>query len=296
MKSNRTKGIIALFILSFVFATFGIFNRYLNTNFSVFRQSYLRIFTALLITFIVFYKDIHLKKFFSLPRKEWFIVFLRTVFLYGFAANLNIVAFNTTTYSNVSFLGAIPTTALLGFLFLQEKVTMKKILIIFLAFLGVLLISSRDLFHAFVWGRGQIVSIIADIFFSLMYISRKWHADILNNKEITFLIFVIGFFIQFGLSMIFDHHLPINGWEINYLYAIIAVSCLSVANQFLINYGFQHVKAVLANNIIALESLFALFIGLLIYREIPTLQALFGGFLILLSVPLMNREEAKEKA
>src|SRR5258705_13988136 len=113
-KNRRTSGIIAIFTLAFIFSLFGIFSRYLNDHFSIFQQMYLRTFAAFLISFIVFYKDLRFTRLFALPKKEWGILALRTTFLYGFAATINILAFTTTSYSNVSFLGAIPTTALLG--------------------------------------------------------------------------------------------------------------------------------------------------------------------------------------
>jgi len=67
-----------------------------------------------------------------------------------------------------------------------------------------------------------------------------------------------------------------------------------VANQFLVNYSFQYVEPFLANNILSLESIFALCIGILLYKEIPTIQTLIGSFLIFLSVPLMNQAEEKK--
>jgi|SRR5882672_1302392 len=94
--TNRSKGIVALFILAFVFATFGIFNRYLSQNFSSFQVQYLRVFVAILISFVLFRKDLHFRKLFSLPRREWFILLIRATFFYSLAAVFNIESFNFT--------------------------------------------------------------------------------------------------------------------------------------------------------------------------------------------------------
>ncbi len=291
---NQTKGILALFILAFVFSTFGVFNRYLSQTFSPFQVQYLRVFVALLLTFFIFFKNLNFKKIITLPKKEWLILAIRGVGFYAFAGALNIESFNLTTYSNVSFLQAIPTTALLAMLFLQEKVTIKKVAIIFLAFIGVLFISSTDLTHAFVWGKGAILALIADLLFSLLYISRRWHSNILNNQEITFMIFVFGFITLFISSLFFfDKNLPITGWSMTYLFVIMLSAVFMVANQFLVNYGFQYVEPFLANNILALESIFALCIGFFLYKEFPSFQALLGSAFILLSVPLMGKAEEK---
>ena len=292
--SQRSKGIIAVLILSFTFSLFGIFSRYLDANFTVLQQLYIRAFTALLISTCVFYKDLNFNKIRNMPSKEWGVLALRSLFLYGFGATIYINALLLTTYSNVSFLGAIPMTAVLGFAFLQEKLTFKKLLILIIACIGIILISSKDFSQGFHWGRGEILALIADIFFSLGYVTRRWHTDYLNNKEITTFIFLFGFIILFILSLIFDRSFPTTGWTLNYFYAIAAVAALSVTNQFLINYGFTRVEPSLASNIIALESIFAVVIGLLLYKEIPILRELLGGILILLSVPLMNKAEEEK--
>lgn len=153
--THRKKAIIALFILAVVFASFGIFSRYLNTNFSVFQQLYIRVFLALIISIAIFYKDLNIKSFFNLPKKEWAVLVFRAFCFYGLAVPLNVYAIVEAKYSNVTFLQAIPITALLGFLFLQERLTSKKLFIIFFAFIGVLFVAVKDVNNLSVWGRAR---------------------------------------------------------------------------------------------------------------------------------------------
>lgn len=294
MKNKKHReGIIALFILAFVFASFGIFSRYLNGNFTILQQLYLRVSLATIITYIFFHKDIRITKITQIPKKDIKLLIGRAIIIYLVASPMNIEAFLLTKYSNVTFLGAIPTTAILGFLFLQEKVTGKKLFIILLAFIGVLFISVTNFTNLFSFGRGDVLALISDFFYSLFYISRKWHTDYLNNKELTFFILLVAAILQFICSLIIDRGLPLHGWTIDYALAILVVSCLVVINMFLINFGFKYVKPFLANNIITLESVVAAIIGFLIYKEILTINELIGSLLILVSVPLMNREEEK---
>jgi drug/metabolite transporter (DMT)-like permease len=291
---TRTKGVIALFILAFVFASFGIFIRYLNTNFSIFQQLYLRLFLATLFTYCIFFKDIRLKRLIHMPKKDKWLITMRAADIYLFASTLNISAFISTKYSNVSFLQAIPTTAILGMFFLQEKPTRNKFLIIALSFIGVLFITVKDAHHLFTIGQGEIYALIADFFYSFFYISRKWHTNYLNNKELTFIILLLSSVFLFIASLIFDRSFPLTGWTMNYVVAIVVVAILVVINMFLINYGFQYVEPFLANNIIALESVIAASIGFLLYKEILTLPEVIGSLLILISVPLMNKEETEK--
>jgi len=293
-QTHRTKGIAALIILALIFSSFGIFIRYLNTNFSIFQQLYLRLFLATFFTYCVFFKDIRLKQLLYMPKKDKLLVIMRSASTYLFASTFNIQAFILTKYSNVSFLEAIPTTAILGMLVLQEKPTRNKFLIIMLSFVGVLFITVKDAHNLFVLGKGEIYALIADLFYSFFYISRKWHTDYLNNKELTFMILLLSSVFLFTASLIFDHSLPTKGWNLNYVFAIIVAAILVVANIFLINYGFQHIKPFLANNIIALESVFAAAIGYLFYKEILTLPEVIGSLFILMSVPLMSKEETEK--
>lgn len=139
------------------------------------------------------------------------------------------------------------------------------------------------------------MALVAKLFFSLMYVSRKWHGDYLNNKQITVFVFFFGFLLLFIFSLIFDRGLPLHGWHQGYVLALFAGAGLMVANQFLVNYGFQHVKPFLANNILALETVIALGIGFFLYQELLSLPELIGSLFILISVPLMNKQEDKEK-
>jgi len=294
--SNRTKGIIALFILSVVWASFGIFIRILGKDFSLFQQIYLRLFAAFLFSVAFFYKDLAIKKILLIPKKDLLVLALRIICFYGIGVTLYSQAFLSTTYSNVSFLGAIPTTALLGILFLQEKITSQKIFFIFMAFIGIMLIIVKDFHHLFSFGQGDMLALIADFFFSLSYISRRWHTNYLNNKQLAVLMLGGGFTLVFLLSLADERGLVFHTTQLQpiFLVAIVISGLLNVVSVFLTNFGFKYVETFLANNIIALESFFAIFFGFFLFQEIPTLQSFIGGLLILASVILINKEEEKK--
>lgn len=65
----------------------------------------------------------------------------------------------------------------------------------------------------------------------------------------------------------------------------------NVVNLYLTNYGFQHVKAAVAGNILVLEVVFALLYGFLLFNEMPTLRESIGGLLIVASIYLVNKNE-----
>jgi drug/metabolite transporter (DMT)-like permease len=293
-KSEHQKGVFSLILLALVFASMGLFARYLSTGFLLFQQVYLRMLVAFIVGYLVFHKQINLSKYKKLPIKEWLIIILRAVSYSLFGIILFTQAIIITKYSNVSFISSLPMTAVLGFVLLHEKFSYKKLALILLAFAGVILISVKDYSNIFDWGKGEILTLISTVFFSLSYIARKWQSDQLNNKELTVINFFVAFIAVFIVSILKGDGLPIFGWHWGLLLAVIGAGIFNIMNVFLTNYGFQKVEAVLASNILTLESVFAVVLGFLFYKEIPMAKELFGGFVIALSVIGMNKLEAKK--
>ncbi len=291
--SDKEKGVIALIILSFVFASMGVFARYLDAEFTVLQQTYLRIFVAFLFGFFIFYKDLHFEKIKKISLKEWSVLTFRSIALYLIGVTLISEAFITAKYSNAAFISALPITAILGFIFLKERITVSKVLFIIMGFAGVALIAVKDYSHLFDWGYGEVVALVASIFFALSYIARKWHSNLLNNKEIAVIIFFISSILLFGTSLLFQEGLPKSSNFTNFMIFIIAVAALfNVATLFLTNYGFQKIPAVLASNLLMTEVLFALLISIVFYNEFPTLKEVVGGILIVYSAYRMNKISA----
>jgi drug/metabolite transporter (DMT)-like permease len=288
--SEKQKGVVALILLSLVFACMGIFARYLSLEFTILQQTYLRIAGAFFLGLLVFYKDLHFEKIKKISSKEWLVLVVRSVSLYLLGVTLISAAFIEAKYSNASFIAALPITAILGFVLLKEKVTFEKILYIIVGFIGVVLIAVQDYSSLFTWGRGEVLALISSFFFAFSYISRKWHTDLLNNKELAVIIFFISSILLMITSFLFGEGLPHVSSFTNFMLFILVLSALfNVANLWLTNYGFQKVEAVLGSNLLTLEVLFAVIIGVSLFGEYPTIKELLGGILIVFSAYRMNK-------
>jgi drug/metabolite transporter (DMT)-like permease len=288
-KSEKTKGIIALILLAAIFASMGIFVRFLQGDFTILQQTYLRIFIAAVLGTIVFAKDIHLTKIFKISKKDWALLLLRAISLYVLAVTLVSYAYTVGKYSNVSFIQDIPFTAILGFILLKEKITKPKILYITVGFLGVILISVKDYSNLFSWGHAELFSLISGFFFAFSYIARRWQSNVLNNKEIAVYIFYIATVLLVLTSVIFGEGIPHSSWNSTILLILLGAGAFNVANLFLTNYGFEKVEAVIASNILGLETLFAVVIAIFLFHELPSIKELIGGLLIVFSVYKMNK-------
>ena len=69
-KIEHQKGVLALVLLSMVFASMGLFARYLSTGFVLLQQVYLRVFAAFFLGLIVFKNDLDFKKLKKISKKR----------------------------------------------------------------------------------------------------------------------------------------------------------------------------------------------------------------------------------
>ncbi len=287
---EKSKGVLSLIGLAFVFASMGIFARELSVSFTVLQQTYLRIFTAFILALIIFNNDLDFRKIKQISRREWSILILRSITLYLIGVTLISQAFITTKYSNAAFIGGLPMTAILGFLFLKEKVTAEKIIYLILGFAGVVLIAVKDYSGLFSWGQGEIFALIASVSFAVSYIARKWQGDLLNNKEIATIIFLISSILLFITSVGIGEGTPSVKSFSGFIILVILISAIfNVANLFLTNYGFQKVEAVIAGNLLMLEVVFAMMFSIFLYRETLLAREIIGGLAIVVSAYQMNK-------
>lgn len=285
------RGLIALVVLAFVYASMGLFVRYLATSFSIFQQVTLRVLAAFFLSLIFFGKSLDFSKFKKISKKEWGLLIFRSFSWYVLGVTMFSLAIVKTKYSNVSFISALPLTAVTGFILLKEKVTLQKIIFVLLAFAGVLLISVEDYSNLMSWGQGEILALVSCVFFSFAYIARRYHTDLLSNREITVITFFISFCMLAMTSLVVDRGLPTENWSLMMLGAVIVAGFFNVGNIYLTNYGFQHVESVLASNILMLEALFAVILGFIFFKEVPAWKEILGGVLIVAGVIGMNFEE-----
>lgn len=294
IKTDKEKGVLALVLLSLVFASMGLFARFLATSFTTYQQVYLRMFAALILSMLVFKSQVNLNKFKKVSKKDWVIIILRAVSFALFGIVLLTKALLIAKYSNVSFIGALPITAVFGFILLGEKFSFKKVSWVIVSFIGVVLISVKDYSHLLNWGQGEVLTLIASIFFGISYVARKWQSNFLSNKELTIINFVFASLSVFLASIFTGESFPTTGWNWQIFIAIFGAGLFNVINMFLTNYGFQKVEAVLASNILTLESFFALIFGFIFYGEIPLFKDLFGGIIIIIAVLALNRLDSKK--
>jgi len=283
-------GLIALVLVSAGFGLMPVLARYLGEGLGLFEQWYLRFAVGLMVAVIIFWQKIDLRKFLTLPAREWWILVFR--FLVGQVIGLGLftLASQKADAGIVSFMQVVPVIPLLGVILLRERFTARKAAITLIAFIGAAMVVVTDAHSLAHLNAGAVLSLVSALFYSAMLVTRKWHDDILNNQEITVAFMALSGLSAYVISLVSDHRwmIPASHWNIQFVLVVIGAGALSVAVNYCISYGFEHVSAIIAGNILSLEEIFGPLAGFIFYRQVLGNRELLGGAVILVSVMAMN--------
>ena len=150
--------------------------------------------------------------------------------------------------------------------------------------MGAIFIIVKDVGSLSVWGQGEFLVFLSIIFFAWRNISRRWHSKLLNDMEITVLMLFFGVIMLILYSLFISEGIPSAIFNWYWSGIILLGGLLSYLILFFTNYGFAKVEAVLAGNISALEIVFGVIFGLILYRELPSIIELTGGLLVVISI------------
>lgn len=289
--SGYTRGIGALVILSIAAATTGVISRYLILYFTVFQQLYLRCIVAFILVYIIFNRSIDFRKLKKISHREWTLIIFRATANLVFGAVLWVKGATIAKLANVGFIDALPITATLSFIFSLEKFSPRKIFLIILSMIGVIIITVKDFSGLGSLGVGELFVLTSGFFFAIRNISRRCHTKLLNDAEISLLMFFFGGLMLFVMSLVARE--PVNPSVFNLFPAILIIlgGLFMGANIFLTNFGFNLVPAAVAANVVNMEIIFTMFFGFFFYGEISTVREFIGGALIVISVIFLSRKE-----
>lgn len=290
--TEKTKGATALIGIAFTWSLMAMLPRYLSISLPLFQQVYLRFFCAVVFIGLVFRKSINLRQILSGSIKDYWPIFLRTLFYYYLGVTLYTQAVIVTKISNASFIGALPLMAILGFLIFKEKVTVNKIILLTLSFIGAFIISVTDFSRAFKFGVGELIALASAFFCSLGMLARKWETKKFNNATSSFLVMIMGTILVFITSVLTGESLELPLLTRNTVTALVFAGLLNAALVNLMSYGMKRVAGVLASNVLQLEVPLTVLLAMFFYREVPALKDLAGGILIFIAAYGMNRLES----
>lgn len=287
----QTRWSMALLMLSAIFAFMWVFWRYLSTDFELFQQIYLRVWIASFLILLLFWKSIDIRKFWQISNQEKLLLFFRWALNYIWVAMFTYAAI-VTTLMNVSVVTLIPSITILSILFLWEKLNFLKGLLIWISIIWMFFIG-KDSLEFGLW-KWEMYALFWDILFWISLLTRRYHSQILSNKELAFGMLASGTITLFILSFIFwEGTISFSNLSNLSVYGIVLLAAFAnVCIMILANYWFAHVKWYLADRLLSLEIVFALIFGYMFYRELPMSHEWVWILLIVGSVVYLQKLES----
>ncbi|MCA9385527.1 DMT family transporter [Candidatus Dojkabacteria bacterium] len=277
---------------AFLYATAGVFDRTLSAEVSVYMQVLIRTaLSVLLFISIVFLKRVQFRK---IERKDWKYLIAQGVLSFsGFIFFIQAVTKIPIGLTLFTFYSGILISVFIysSFIF-KEKVTKTTFTALCLSSIGlvIMFLNSLETYSLY----GFIFAFIAGCGFGLNFPVSKHVSDKYSHLQINTTVFFVSFILSTctvfltGTTITFSYSIGI--WVAFILYSITIILA-----YFACIYGFQHTKTQIASLTLLLEVVFAVVIGYLVYREIPTLHTTIGGILILISQILINIKPEVEK-
>ena len=231
---------------------------------------------------------------FKIPDKKYWLPLLCFSISMGFIANVFMtLSLNKAEIVSPIIIGsqlAIPFAILLSSLFLKEKVSLKKWMLILISFFGVILLGFDPLI------RNELFALFLISFMAFFYASAQVFSRYLKDLEVTLtncVMGLIGFLFLIVSSTIFE------GETIKNIKSISTLSWLLILHSgIFVSIGahmsmFYLYRIYPVNKVFPFYALFPVFgviLSFIIFYEIPTLITLVGGLIVILATFQINRE------
>jgi drug/metabolite transporter (DMT)-like permease len=283
---NQTAVLVAIGLAG-SFALMGVWVRMMEGSFDTFQQTYLRILIAGIMALILFRKKFSKNFTRSIDRREWLVYGGRALISYAVGVAGFTIAIQNTKLATVSFITALPILGLLALALFREKLPVKSLLPIGVSAVGLVFLTGVDIRHLN-FGVGEWAAIICMFGFDIGYLMSRMHKKTRSNFENTTVLLLIGWIPVFIVSMVKHESLLPHSISATAIIGLFLASLANVVGLYAINYVFTNLKAYVAGNILLLECVFALILGLLLYGEAVSAKIVFGGLLIVASAIVVN--------
>jgi drug/metabolite transporter (DMT)-like permease len=283
---NQTAVLVAIGLAA-SFALMGVWVRMMDDSFETFQQTYLRILIAGLLAVVIFRKKISKNFLSSISKREWSVYGIRALVSYTVGVASFTVAIQHANLATVSFIAALPILGLLAWILFREKLPVKSLLPIGLSIIGLALVTGID-FSNFSFGIGEWAALICLLGFDIGFLMSRMHNKARSNFENTTILLLIGWIPVFMISMVKHEALLPDSVSAVAFTGLLFASLANIVGLYAINYVFTNLKAYVAGNILLLECVFALILGLVLYGEPITLGIVLGGLLIAASAIAVN--------
>lgn len=282
-------GIPALIIASMFFASVSALNRIVPQNVGTFHQLTIR---CLIIGAIFLFAGFLLRDIKKIQKKDVPLFIFRGILVTAdfstFFVAVNFLQLGVTLF--LFYAGSILANYLYGSFVLHEKLTKIKVISLILALIGLATMYITD-FHAFI-SMFVFFALFSGFAYGLEVGSSKT-LEKYSVNQVNAVAFITAGVIGMVLLFLTHESSVYTLFTIPWGSFLIWIS-VSIVAFYLVIYGYKYVEAQKASLICLSEILFAVLIGLVLYKEVPTFQTVLGGILIIISLALPNLQLEKK--
>jgi drug/metabolite transporter (DMT)-like permease len=285
--SHRLGVISILVALPFVSLT-GLFGKFLTLSpLLIVQGRTVFAFGTLLLALFVLRKRIFFKDF-----REWlWLMVSGSILGVHWIAFFQAIQVSTVAIGLLSFASYPLFTTLLEPLFFRESLQRRNVFAALIVICGLaLMATSTEDTNAIISGsvvQGLLWGLLAGLGFAVLTLLNRGHVR--NHSPLLLTCWQNGFAALVLLPWSWSESWIISAEEWGLLF-VLGVVCTVGGHTLLIN-GLRHVRAQVASLLIAgLEPVFAIVFALFLLREIPSVQTLLGGILIVGTTVFMTRK------
>jgi len=275
-------GYLMIFISAIGFGSYGVWSKFIGEDFGIFYQGWVR--SALVLLFLI--PIAYFTKSFK-PVKRADLKWILIPVLFGIATQAPLyyafINMDIGTATLIFYSMYVITSYVVGKIFLKEKITIPKIISLFLAFLGLFLIFGISL---------SIFSFLALLMAGVNGIASG--GEVATTKKTTekFSSLQIGIYVWAGILIT---HLPLSLLfgekqivpELNLVWlSMCAFALVGLISFWLVIEGYKYVDASIGGLIGLFEIIAGIGFGFIIFHEQLTLLTYIGGGIIILSAML----------
>ncbi|WP_124726772.1 DMT family transporter [Staphylospora marina] len=259
--------------------------------------TFFRVFVAAVSIFMILLLTASLKSLVLKDRKTVWLVFLMSLF-YTFNWVLFIQALKLTTITNavLSYYTAPAFMAVLGWIFLKERLDLKGLFFIALSFFGLYLVFIPETSGGTSHMTGLMYGVAAGFVYALAVVTSKAIKESLDSWTMAFFQTGIGTlvllpFVIFEIGNPLTIQLDVTGWM---FLVIIGLVHTTVALALFFS-GIRSISAKQVGLIMYLDPLSAVFFSKVVLNERIDVYTIAGGILILVSGILSVLAEERNK-
>ena len=232
------------------------------------------------LTMLVFFRKTTLQQFKNIEKLDMLLSVLFAIGTFGFVFAIQ----NTTVAKVLVIVSVSPVfTALFSYIFLKEKIALRMV-IAMLVIVAAFVLMFYDSFQTGAW-QGDLAAFLCSINLAVIFVIARR-----KKKNMLAPLFLSGLFVAL-FTFPFATLDTISGQD---FLLIIALGFILGISFVLLTLGPKYIKAAEVNLLMLLETVLGTYFAWTILKEIPSLQVILGGIIILLALffsfyPLKNK-------